>query len=135
MDTNQQGQLTELKILHYIIGCGYSASLPFGDKARYDQIWDIAGKLFRVQIKTARPLKDNQDGITFNCYSVCNGHKHRYSKHDIDLIATIWEDRLYIVPIEECSLEKILRFTSPQPAQPNINWAKDYLFEEVIKRL
>ena len=135
MNTNQQGQITELQILQYIIKKGYSVSLPFGDKERYDQVWDIDGKLFRVQIKTSRYINENREGITFNCYSVCNGHKHRYSKQDIDLFATIWEDELYIVPVEECSLEKVLRFASQQPNQPNINWAKDYLFSEVMKRL
>lgn len=36
MDTNTIGKLTELKILTYIIEKGYSVSIPYGDKDRYD---------------------------------------------------------------------------------------------------
>ena len=36
MDTNQKGKLNELKVLSYIIEKGYSVSIPFGDKDRYD---------------------------------------------------------------------------------------------------
>ena len=85
MNTNQAGKMTEVNVLSYLVNRGYSVSLPFGDKDRYDQIWDINNKL-------------------------------------------------YVIPIDECSTEKKLRFSSKQPNQPSINWAKDYEFEEVIKR-
>lgn len=135
MDTNQVGKITELETLSYVIKQGYSVSLPFGDKDRYDQIWDINGKLFRVQVKTSRWADDEHTGILFACYSITNGVRHKYSKQEIDLFATIWDNQLYVVPVEECSSEKKLRFSSKQPNQPSINWAKNYTFEEVIKRL
>jgi hypothetical protein len=43
--------------------------------------------------------------------------------------------QLYVVPKNECSTLKKLRFSSEQANLPNINWAKDYTFEEVLKRL
>lgn len=135
MNTNQIGKITELEVLSYIIKKGYSVSIPFGDKDRYDQIWDIEGRLFRVQVKTCKWLDDEHSAIEFCCYTVCNGSKHTYSEKEIDLFATMCEGQLYIVPINECSTSKKLRFTSNQPNQPNINWAKDYTFEEVIKRI
>ena len=76
MDVNQKGRLTELKVLSYIIEKGFSVSLPFGDKERYDQIWDIKGRLYRVQIKTSRWMDVEHSGFAFNCYTVCNGKKH-----------------------------------------------------------
>nr|DAH42256.1 MAG TPA: putative endonuclease [Caudoviricetes sp.]DAQ44239.1 MAG TPA: putative endonuclease [Bacteriophage sp.] len=36
MNTNQVGKITELEVLSYVVRCGYSVSLPFGDKDRYD---------------------------------------------------------------------------------------------------
>lgn len=134
MNTNQIGKITELEVLSYIIKKGYSVSIPFGDKDRYDQIWDINGKLLRVQVKTSKVNKEHSM-IEFNCYSVCNGTKNTYTKADIDVFATMCDEQLYIVPVEECSTTKKLRFKSNQPNQPNINWAKDYTFEEVIKRI
>ena len=61
-DTKIKGNITELEILTYITKLGYQVSVPFGDRARYDQIWDVNGKLLRVQIKTTKlsdePLTD-----------------------------------------------------------------------------
>ena len=135
MDTNQVGKITELEVLSYIIKKGYSVSIPFGDKDRYDQIWDIAGKILRVQVKTCKWLDEEHSAIEFACYTVCNRVKHTYTKADIDVFATICDGQLYVVPVEECSVTKKLRFKSNQPNQPNINWAKNYTFEEVIKRI
>lgn len=133
MNVNQKGKITELDVLSYITKKGYSVSLPFGDKDRYDQIWDIKGKLYRVQIKTARWLDEEHTGFVFNCYSVSNGKKSVYTKQDIDLFATIVDNQLYIFPVENCSTEKKVRFTSKQN-QPSINWAKDCTFEEVLEK-
>lgn len=133
MDVNQKGKLTELDVLSYVIKKGYSVSIPFGDKDRYDQIWDIKGKLYRVQIKTARWINEEHTGFIFSCYTVCNGKKHIYKKDEIDLFATFFENQLYVFPIEECSTEKKVRFTVKQN-QPNINLAKDYTFEEVLEK-
>ncbi len=44
MNTNQIGKITELEILTQVIKLGYSLSIPYGDKDRHDQIWDIDGK-------------------------------------------------------------------------------------------
>ena len=136
MNTNQKGKITELNILTYITKLGYSVSIPFGDKDRYDQIWDINGKLLRVQIKTASPLDEEISGICFSCKSVSNGKSHIYTKNDIDFFATYWNEKVYLVPIEECSHSKKLRFFNNKSNQiKGINWAKDYEVEEVLKKL
>lgn len=133
MDTNQKGKISELNVLSYVIKKGYTVSIPFGDKDRYDQIWDIKGKIYRVQVKTARWIDEEQSGFMFNCYTVSNGKKHKYTKNEIDLFAIFFNNQLYVFPIEECSTEKKVRFTAKQNS-PNINWAKDYTFEEVIEK-
>ena len=61
-----RNNLTELKVLTYITELGYSISIPFGDKDRYDQIWDAHGKLLRVQIKTSRWKTEQQKAIIFS---------------------------------------------------------------------
>ena len=45
-----------------------------------------------------------------------------------------WEGQVYMVPVSETSSTKILRFEATLK-QPNISWAKDYTFEEVLKRI
>ena len=133
MNTNILGKITEIEVMSYITKKGYSVSIPFGDKDRYDQIWDIRGKIYRVQIKTARWIDEEHTGFMFNCYTVCNGKKHIYTKEEVDLFATVFENQLYVIPIEECSTEKKIRFSAKQN-QPKISWAKDYTFEEVFEK-
>lgn len=138
MDTNTIGKITELKVLQYVIEKGYSVSIPFGDKDRYDQIWDINNKLLRVQVKTARAVDKEKSGIIFNCrttYSRNTGSKtHHYTDNEIDYFATFWDNKCYLVPVNECSDKKTLRFTAKQNS-PSISWAKNYEFEEVVKTI
>ena len=132
-DTNTKGKITELEVLSYIIKKGYSVSIPFGDKDRYDQIWDIKGKLYKIQVKTSS-LKEDGAYLEFACYTMSNRKRHMYSKSEIDFFATFYNNQVYVVPVEECSVNKRLRFISTQPNQPNISWAKNYTFEEVFEK-
>ena len=134
MNTNQIGKISELEILTYITKLGYSVSIPFGDKDKYDQIWDINGKLIKVQVKTSRWKNEQQTGIIFNCYSVVNGKKHLYTKQDIDYFATYWKGKCYLIPVEQCSAEKTLWFEL-KIKNPACCLAKDYELEEVIKTI
>ena len=133
MDTNTLGKLTELEVMRYIIQKGYSVSIPFGNKDRYDQIWDINGKLLRIQVKTSHLYSKNTGkAIEFSTTGTSNGRITSYSKKDIDYFATYWDSQVYLVPVEETSSKKVLRFESTSN-QPNISWAKDYTVEEVLK--
>ena len=46
-DTKKKGNITELEVMNYVTKLGYQVSIPFGDRARYDQIWDVEGKLLK----------------------------------------------------------------------------------------
>lgn len=140
MDTNQKGDITELEVLTYMTKLNYQISIPFGDKDRYDQIWDINGHLLRIQVKTSRFSQQNGDCIIFKCMSAkvkLNGNVEykQYTKDEIDYFATYWNDRCYLVPVEECGTEKRLRFDHPKNNQTKgINFAIDYEVETVLKR-
>lgn len=134
MTTNQIGKITELEVLTQVIKLGYSVSIPYGDKDRYDQIWDINGKLIRVQVKTSHWKDDNCKAITFKTRSTYGNVQHRYSKEEIDYFATIWEDQIYMVPVEQCSVEKTLWFEKPKNGC-QVAFAKDFTLQEVLKQL
>lgn len=115
MDSKFIGNITELEVLTYITKLGYQVSIPFGDRERYDQIWDINGKLLKVQVKTSRSV-DN--AIKFSCRS---SHRKegkcinsKYTSDEIDCFATFWDGKCYLVPITETSNEKTLRFAPPK---------------------
>ena len=131
MDTNLKGKIIELQVLTEVTKLGYSVSIPFGDKSKYDQIWDINGKLLRIQVKGSRWEDEQHTGITFNCYSVCNGKKHKYTKQDIDYFVTFWDNKCYMVPVEECKIEKTLWFV---PKQLSVCcYAKDYEITTILE--
>lgn len=136
MDTKLIGNITELEVQTYMTKLNVQVSIPYGDRARYDQIWDVNGKLFRVQIKHANPVRD--DVIDVKCSStVRRGGKltrSRYTSDEVDGIATYFNDRVYFIPINKTSRSiKTLRFDkSKANNQTNINWASDY---EVEKQL
>ncbi len=140
MDSKQKGNVTELEVLTYITKLGYQVSIPFGDRERYDQIWDIKGKLLKIQVKTSRYIDEEENGIKFSCRSntkVGGKIQHaRYTKDEIDYFATFFKGKCYMVPVEETSTEKTLRFNLPKNGQKKgISFAEDYLVEEVLKTL
>lgn len=134
MDVNQIGRISEVGVLSQVMNLGYAVSIPFGDKEKYDQIWDVEGKLIRVQVKTARWKDDSHRAILFNCYSVTNGKKHKYSVSEIDYFATYWDGQCYVVPVEECSSEKVLWFDKPSNGC-KVSMAEDYKLERIIQNI
>lgn len=126
MNPNITGSITETKILLKALECNYIISIPYGGHNRYDQIWDKDGKLIRIQIKTSRWKDKNHKSIIFSCYSVSNGHKHIYTKKDVDYFATYWNDKCYLIPISDCKIEKTLWLEPPKNKLKKCSYAKDY---------
>lgn len=139
MDSKLIGNITELEVLTYITKLGYQVSIPFGDRERYDQIWDINGKLLRVQVKTSHEIDDGA-AVAFSCRSSQRSKgktkNTRYRDTEIDYFATIWQDKCYLVPIQETSTEKVLRFAPPKNGQiKGITFAESYEVERVLARI
>ena len=136
MNTLLQGDATELKCALAFIECGYEISFPYGAHSRYDFIADVQGKLYKIQVKTC---KVTEDYLEFECRSSqCKSdghHAHQtYSEDEIDFFATYYNNKCYLVPVNECSVKKRLRFSLPKNGQTTgINFAKDYEMEEVLK--
>lgn len=138
LNAKQKGNLTELQCITAFYELGYSVSIPYGENSRYDFIADVDGDLLKIQVKTSRVKKENE-AIVFACRSTnvnTQGTKyHRYTKEQIDYFATFWENKCYLIPVEECSIEKILRFCYPSNGQrKGITLAEDYELSRVLKR-
>ena len=137
MNSKQKGNITELKIMLDFLKFGYNVLTPYGDCERYDYVVDANGKFFRIQSKTSR-TKDDGASFYFSCRS-CNRKDgkiihHMYTNDEIDYFATSFNDKCYLIPVEECGTEKILRILPAKNGQTKgIDWAKDYELEEVIK--
>ena len=112
-----------MEVLTFATKLGYQVSIPFGDRARYDQIWDVNGKLFKVQVKTAHLIGDNE-GISISCRSSNRrGGKvinRKYTSDDAYFFATYFDGKCYLIPIIETSgAGKKLRFNHPKNNQLN----------------
>lgn len=123
---------------------GYQVSIPFGEDSRYDFIVDIDNKLYRIQCKHCSPILDNDNQITAIHFKTvrqsgnCATHwtRTKYSSDEIDYFATSYEGKCYLVPVEQCSLEKTLRIIPPKNNQiKGISFLKDYELSEVLKTL
>ena len=137
MDSKTKGNLTELQCLSSFVENGCIVSIPYGDNSKYDFIADYNGNLYRIQVKTSSLKKNKDDAISFSCRSThvnCNGVKNiKYSVDDIDYFATYWNGQCYVIPVQECSNEKTLRFSSTKNNQlKNITFADDYKIEKVF---
>jgi hypothetical protein len=103
-------------------------------------IVDVNGKLIKVQVKTASIKKDTDNAISFSCrssYVNCVGTKNvKYTKQEIDYFATFWDGQCYLVPVEECSTDKTLRFQPPKNGQiKGITFASDYTLQKQLEKI
>ena len=135
LNAKQKGNLTEFRCIVAFMEQGYNISIPYGDNSKYDFIADIDGKLLKIQAKTASVKSEN--AISFSCRTThvnCNGVKNeRYSSKDVDFFTTYWDGKCYLIPINECSAEKTLRFAPPKNGQiKGISFATEY---ELAKQL
>ena len=138
--TQMLGNTNELKCLLAFTQLGYTCSIPYGNSAKYDFIVEIDKKLYKVQCKSSHYVNDHgtikTDAITFSTVSQTTNTKettrHRYTSDQIDYFATCFDNQVYIVPVEECSSSKVLRFSPPNNGQLNYNKAEDYTIEKIF---
>ena len=141
MNTQIQGALTEQKCFLKCIEAGYIVSKPLFDNARYDFILDTGEKLYRIQVKTSHWMDSEHSRFEFNGYSqhsLGEGNKRmKYTNKEIDYFMTEKEGVYYLYPAQEKGFSaKSLRVLPTASGQTkNINFAKDYTFEEVSKNL
>lgn len=138
-NTQIKGAITEQKCFLKCLELGFTVSKPLFDNARYDFLLDTGKNILKIQVKTSRWKDERKDAFMFNCYSqhnTGNGNKRmKYTNKEIDFFMTEMENKLYLYPVpEEGILQKTLRIIPPTNGCPNVYWAKDYLFEEVIKK-
>lgn len=139
-NTLYKGALTEQKCFLKCIEMGFTVSKPIFDNARYDFILDTGKNLLKIQVKTSRWKNEEHTGFVFNCFSqhaLGNGNNKvmKYTKDEIDFFMTEKEGIFYLYPAPEQGIkEKTLRILPTKSGQTkNISFAKDYVFEEVIK--
>lgn len=119
-----KGNISELKIITRLIELGFVVSIPYGENSRYDLIVDCEGKLYKVQVKTGRYLKDRghiddsaQSTKSYiNGFEITNSRKSYFNQVDFIGIYCPQLDKCYMVPIKDNKTHIILRV---DPAKNN----------------
>lgn len=138
--TQSIGNVTELKCITKFIEMGYEVSIPYGNGAKYDFIADVNGKLIKIQCKASKNPKKNgiidENAFCFDATcSTTNTKKttrHIYTAEQIDYFATEWNDKIYLIPVSECSTSKTLRLLPPKNNNQIYNKAEDYEIESIF---
>ena len=141
MNTKRQGNITEVKCMLSFMEIGYNVLTPYGDCERYDFVVDVNNKFYRIQVKTAKVEKDNSK-LSFSTSS-SNRKAGKcialtYTEDEIDYFATIYNEKCYLVPIQEVTAKRVLSLRILPTANGQIKgvkWLKDYKLEEVIKTM
>ena len=139
LDSKQKGILTELQCITAFNELGYHVSIPYGENSRYDFIADIDTMLLRIQVKSASPLKGaEKQAFCFSCRSTrvnTQGNiSRKYTKNEIDYFCTFYLGKCYLIPVEECSTEKTLRFVQP-PNCAKVNLAENYELQVQLQKI
>ena len=90
------------------------------------EVIDNEGQIVAVKFKTVR-----QSGSNASIHT-----RTKYTKDEIDYFSTSYKGKCYLVPVEHCSIEKLLRIVTPKNGQlKGVSFLKDYELSEVLKTL
>lgn len=136
LTSKQKGILTELQCLSAFAEKGITISIPYGDGARYDFIADIGDCLYKIQCKSAS--LQNEGVYKIECrsgHSNCTGYVHRnYTENEIDFFCTIINQKCYLIPVQETSTSKILRFVPPKNNN-KVTLAFEYELDKQLEKI
>lgn len=140
LNSKQKGNITEVQCMLAFLKLGYNVLTPYGDCQRYDFVVDLNGQLLKIQVKTASDKNIDEGVISLRCANKTtkNGKfiRHMYNKEQIDYFMTSYDGKCYLIPVEECSIEKRLRFIPPKNGQiKGITFAQDYELERMVNKI
>jgi hypothetical protein len=140
MTTDQKGAIAELAIALEAVRLGVDVYRPVVEGGRYDLIFEIDNRLWRVQCKWA---PRHGDVLVVRCYSSRRARdglrKRIYAPGEVDAFAAYCAelDRCYFLPyaLFESRTQLLLRLAPTQNNQKlGINWASQYEFEARLGR-
>ena len=117
-----KGQIIELKVQEQLLRYGFDISIPTYNASKYDLIVDTGKEMLKIQVKKA--ISNSNSSFSFSCTTQnvksSTGSKHKYTKEEVDYFATVWKDKVYLIPIDETSLTKAIKFDNIQYLAENI---------------
>jgi antitoxin (DNA-binding transcriptional repressor) of toxin-antitoxin stability system len=143
MNSNVKGAVAEQAIVLAATKLGVPVLRPVAEHGRTDLALEIAGDLFRVQVKWGRlsPARDVVIVRLATCRCTPHGHvRGTYAEHEVDLFAVYCGDldRCFLLPAHMLASKTFvsLRLTAPRNGQRScINLADDFTFDGAVAQL
>jgi prevent-host-death family protein len=136
--SNQKGAIAEAEIATAAVRLGIPVLRPIQEHGRYDLVFEIAGRLVRVQCKWASLHRDVVQVHVSGNYLTPRGYvRTPYSAEQIDAIAAYCDelDCCYLLPVGLVSGKHQirLRLSAPKNGQRAcLNWATDYSLDGAV---
>ena len=129
-----KGQIIELKVQEELLRYGFDISVPTYNSSKYDLIADTGKEILKIQVK--KSIANSKSSFTFQCTTQnvrsSSKAKHKYTKDEIDYFATVWENKVYLIPVDETSNSKTIRFDDEIYLASNILLAYDRLSDKEL---
>ena len=124
-----------MQVATILLQKGFIVSQPLID-TRYDFLLEYKSKILKIQVKTSQIIGDEEaiEFKTCNTHTNTQGTTQRNYKGEIDYFATIYKNKCYLVPIEDCGVRsKKLRIKPPKTNQTKgIFFLTDYELEKIL---
>ena|SRR5215218_690789 len=131
-DTNHKGNVAEAVIAAEAMKLGIDVIKPLSEHTRYDLIFDVRGRLMRIQCKWA-PRRGDVVVVNLTGYRLTSRGSVRsiYGADEIDGVAAYCEDldQCYLLPVDLVAGKRALqlRLCPPKNGQrAALNWASQY---------
>jgi len=141
LTTDQKGAIAEAAITAAAIKLHVGVYKPVFEGGRYDLIFDVGGRLLRVQCKWAPRQGDVVVLRCRSCRRTRDGLLHRaYTAAEVDVIAAYCPEleRSFLIPpaLFDGHTQLHLRLApSKNNQQSGVNWAGDFAFEARLETL
>ena len=117
-----KGLIIQLKVQEELLRYGFDISIPNYNASKYDIIADTGKELLKIQVK--KSISNSNSSFTFSCTTQnvksSTGAKHKYTKDEVDYFATVWQDKVYLIPVDQTSLSKTIQFNDDTYLAQNI---------------
>jgi prevent-host-death family protein len=137
-DSNAKGAIAEAEIATAAVRLGIPVLRPQIEHGRYDLVFEIAGRLVRIQCKWgSRRGEVIRVHVSGNYLSPHGYVRSPYSADQIDAVAAYCDalDQCYLLPVEliSDSHQIHLRLSPPKNGQrAGLHWAADYEFAGAV---
>ncbi len=106
MNTKLKGDIAEQAVTLKALKLGYEVLKPIGDRLPYDLVFDIDGKLIKIQVKSAWYDSKKDNYVVDNRRTKTNRRqmiRENYSSEDFDFAILFIPDLevFYIIPVDD----------------------------------